>query len=314
MSILLTGSSGFIGMNLLYHLAYTFRKSDIILLTSKPHEEYKCIIHNNYYINKTMLLNAGIKNIDIIIHLGAYTPKSAQDANDFRSLSNITSTENLLNSLPSIPRKFIYISTLDVYGDYRDRISENTSTIPNGLYGYSKLICEKMLEIWASKEQTTLQVLRLGHIYGQGEDAYNKLIPITIRKINSGVIPVIYSDGSEKRSFLHIKDCCKAITKSIELTEYEGPINIISKNAVSVLEIVNTIIKISKIPIYPKILNKTKQTKDFIFDNSKMERFLCEESILLEDGLKEEYEYFIKKQSLSGNISDYKLKGGIDHV
>lgn len=298
MNILITGASGFIGRKLLEAISNNaqYKSNKIILLTSKEISGYTSIIHHNYSFTKEDFYNKGINNIDILIHLGAFIPKSSLDANNIEaSISNITNTEYLLKNLPSIPKKIIFLSTIDVYGTVSGIISEETSAIPNTLYGHSKLFSEKIILEWSENNKVTPQVLRIGHIYGEGEDEYKKILPVTINKIIKNEHPEIYSDGKEKRTFLYIDDCCKLILKSIELDEYNGPINITGSKEVSILELINLVIEVSGKNIIPIIKNKNIGTRDLIFDTNKMVKYLGVGSTDLKEGIIKEYEYFYNK-------------------
>lgn len=298
MNILMTGATGFIGKNLLrvFETNHYYNKSEIVLLTSREIAGYKCIIHKDYKFCKEDFYKLKAQGIDALILLGAFIPKVSSEANDIqRSISNIVNTEYLLENIPTIPKKIIYLSTIDVYGPNINILMEDNIPDPISLYGQSKLFIEKVLEIWSKNNNSILQILRIGHIYGEGEDAYKKILPISIKTILENRSPVIYTSGKEKRSFLYIDDCCEMIANSLCLKKYVGPINIVSNKSVSVLELVNLIISISGKNISPNIENRNIDTKDFIFNNDKMVKYLGKEKISLREGITKEYEYFENK-------------------
>jgi UDP-glucose 4-epimerase len=159
-----------------------------------------------------------------------------------------------------------------------------------------------MLRSWADDAaagSVSLQVLRIGHIYGVGEDAYEKIIPVTLRKLIAGERPVLYSDGRELRSFLHVSDCCRFILSTLEQTDEPGPINLASDKAMPLREIVALLCDIHRNVtgqlITPDIQGSPLPTLDFMFDTQKMQGLLGEDSIALADGLLEEYLYFRSK-------------------
>jgi nucleoside-diphosphate-sugar epimerase len=290
-TILLTGAGGFIGRHLLTALKQEYPSARLAIVSSRNLEG--CLNLGSWQaLTSDKLLEAGIEKIDWVIHAGAFTPKSGAEANDMRRCAdNILATRNLMESLVMPIDKFIYLSTIDVYLTTGQVITENSPLLPATLYGWSKLYSEKACECWCSERKITLQVLRLGHIYGSGEEQYKKLIPLTIQKIKAGQPPVITSSGKEMRSFLHVKDCVRAILKAAQLDHYVGPVNVVSGQAYSVLDVVQQIIKLTGFTKSPVILNEAAQTRDYVFDNTKMVKWLCTEQTALIEGLKEEIEW-----------------------
>jgi len=296
MNILITGISGFIGKNLIDMIIKDKHEHNLILLTSRDIDGFVTIRHQNYNFTTNDFINKNIKEIDTIIHLGAFTPKTSASINDIdNSNKNIYNTEHLLNNLPTIPKNFIYISTLDVYQQNNEVITESTPTIPSSLYGHSKLYCEKMLEKWSEKNNVILQILRLGHVYGRGEEQYQKIIPQCIRAVTNNEQPLLFSDGIEKRSFIHVNDVCRFILKSMYLTKYEGAINLVSGNTICIKDLVDFIINLSGKEIKPKKIKTAQLPRNIFFDNNKMESILGKEEIALFDGLEDEYNYFLKQ-------------------
>ncbi|MEO7561812.1 MAG: SDR family oxidoreductase [Ferruginibacter sp.] len=294
--ILITGASGFIGSKLVNYISSVLEdKSRILLLSSAHSAEYGYVLHKNYKFATSGFLDKGYSQIDVVIHAGAFTPKSSVEANLYNeNIRNVINTNYLLNNLPCIPAKFIFISTLDVYEATTEVINENTPLQPSGFYGICKLFCEKMIEQWGKQNESKIQILRLGHIYGSGEEAYKKLIPEAIRKILQDKSPVIYSEGEEKRSYLHINDCVRAIWNSLQLQEEVGPINIVSGKAYAIKEIIQLLINISRKNISMEILNNKIKVCDMLFDTRKMEKYLTTEKVTITEGLEQEFNNFKK--------------------
>ncbi|MFA5920942.1 MAG: NAD-dependent epimerase/dehydratase [Methylococcaceae bacterium] len=298
--ILLTGATGFIGSNLINHLESINSPllKRLLILSSIKHTKYPTILHNGYNISKKTFSDY---NIESVLHLGAFTPKDSKTANDvFRNSSNITNTISLLQSLPPSLKVLVFFSTIDVYEKMDKIINESTKTIPETIYGYSKLYCEKIIEQWSIQHDIVHQILRIGHIYGMGEEKYKKLIPETIRKVIENEDPIIFSSGNELRSFLNIKDCVRVVLNSLDLKKYIGPTNIASSVSYSVKEIVELIMAVSNKKLRPKILNNNLQVRNLVFDNKKMQDYLGKEEIQMFEGLKDEYRYF---EQLSRQLS-----------
>ena len=289
--LLLTGTTGFIGQNLLKFIEVNYEKDyEIVLLSSALNENYKTVLHKNYTFNKQDFEKNGILKVDIVLHIGAFTPKSGIEANDInKSNANIFNTKYLLDNLPNFPEKFIFLSTLDVYGKIETIIDESSFTNPLTMYGWSKLYCEKLLENWSKENNIILQILRIGHIYGKGEKAYKKVIPVTIQKLKNGENPQIFGIGDEKRSFLHVDDVSNLIMKSILLRKYEGVINLCSSNSYTIKNIVEMLIEISNKKVQIDYIETENRGVDFEFDTSKMNKLLGYEKVNIMEGLKNEY-------------------------
>lgn len=290
-TLLITGITGFIGKNILKFIELEYKDNyEIILLSSVKNMVYKTILHKNYTFNKNDFIVKGVNKIDIILHIGAFTPKSGTEANNIKESNlNILNTEYLLDNLPNTPSKFIFLSTLDVYGRIETTINEKCMPTPLSMYGWSKLYCEKMLESWAIQNNTVVQILRVGHIYGKGEEAYKKVIPVSIQKLKNGEALDIFGTGEEKRSFLHVTDVCSLIMKSISLQKYEGVINLCSSRSHTIKNIVEMLIEISNKDVIINYIKTENKGINFIFDTSKMNQLLGYEKVKIMEGLKNEY-------------------------
>jgi len=289
--ILLTGTSGFIGRHLLIALIKTYGASEILAFTSRPIDDCPFVLHTNYHIEKDLFVRSGYEPIETVIHAGAFTPKTSSQSNDWRlCTSNISSTDSLLSATMPNLKRIIYLSTLDVY-DRCEVISEQSAVSPASLYGYSKLYCEKMVESWSYSNKTVVQLLRVGHVYGPGEEAYQKIIPTTIRKIQLNQPVEIWGEGNEYRSFIYIGDVVQAIVNSVKLNQNEGVINLVSQQKIRVWELINKLIQISGQKVVVKRVESDSVGRDYIFNNDKMKKVLWPSEITLEQGLMEEWNY-----------------------
>lgn len=295
--ILLTGASGFIGKHLLTALQKEYGYENVVALTSKPIEQGKYLLHHDYTFDADYFIKNGGEHVNNILHAGAFTPKNNSQSNQWEKCNhNIYSTEKLLKSTFPHLEKFIFLSTLDVYGE-DPVISENTLPQPVSLYGYSKLYCEKMILSWAKEKDKIAQVLRIGHVYGEGEEAYQKMIPVTMHKILNRQPVQLYGSGDETRSFIYINDVVNCILKSIHLKEYPGEINIAGKESISIKMLLDTLIRISKRQVTIEQLPFTGKSRNLVFDTAKMETYLQKEDYCLDTGLKAEWDYM---QNLNG--------------
>lgn len=289
--ILITGTSGFIGKHLLPAVTNEYGSENVIAFTSVPVSGYRYLLHNNYQFEKDYFVKNGLSDIDTIIHAGAFIPKSGKQSNDWQQCnSNIFNTDKLLNAeLPEL-RKVIYLSTVDVYGKC-DVIKEESPVEPVSLYGNSKYYCERMLNAWSDATKRLSQVLRVGHVYGPGEEAYEKLIPVTMRRLIEGKPIQLWGTGEETRAFIYIKDVVNAILASLKLSDSPGPINIVSDQTIHVRGLIDKVIDISGLTPTLEKIQMTSAARSLHFDSSKMKRYLLPTELPLQDGLVEEWNH-----------------------
>lgn len=291
MKVLLTGVSGFIGSRLLTAVCDKFGAQNVFALSSKVTKKCVTILYgDDFSIEPTDLTRLAC--VDIIIHAGAFTPKSRFDGNNIEKCNgNILFTKQLLDLPFNQLKKIIYLSTLDVYGDDKI-ISELSPLMPVSLYGMSKLYCEKMVSSFCENIAVTSQVLRVGHVYGPGEEKYQKLLPTAIKNILNDCEVELWGDGSELRSFIYINDVIKACMASIELSDDVGVINIVSEQSISIANLLEQLADVLNTKL--KCIHKpyTGVKRDLLFDNSKMKRYLLKIETPFVDGLKEEVVYF----------------------
>lgn len=288
MKILITGSSGFVGKSVLKTIAVHHPDDQIALLSSKENTEYQTYVYRKDGGEYQWCIP---DDFDVLVHIGAWTPKSAAEAHAVdQAFDNILFTKSLIQSLPGLKR-IVFISTLDVYAPTCEKISENSMVSPISLYGSSKLYCEEMVRAWSTQNSIECCILRLGHIYGVGEAAYKKLIPMLIKQaINNDTIN-IFSAGNELRSFLNIDDCADVIWQAAQ-GEMSGVYNVVSGHAVSVKEIAFLIKSLTKSQSEIVIQNRPIETRDCVFDNTRLKETFQMNEKPLEQGLEEEIEYF----------------------
>ena len=178
----------------------------------------------------------GADTIDVIFHLGAYTPKDAASADliDPIVASNVNGTAALLASLPNTPRHLLFASSLDVYKRGGGRTIDETSEVgPATLYGASKFFGEELVRSYARATGCAYSILRLGHIYGPGEERYQRIIPSLIRAMLGGDEPQLSGDGTTERDYLYVNDAVSAIVAASAVPGRIDPLNIVRGESLS---------------------------------------------------------------------------------
>lgn len=300
-TIALTGASGLIGTAVLRRLAQLPATHVLAISRSRP-----LISAPNVEWIETCLSEIGARHwnarraesLDVLLHLGAFTPKSGKDRNrvDEIYIANVVGTHNLLSTLPETPRRIVFCSTLDVYAPeaFSRPIDESSPTGPEGLYGASKLFGEALVRAIAERSGAEHVVLRLGHVYGPGEGRYLKLIPETIRRVLAGRPPRIVGDGRERRDFLYVDDAAEALVRAVSAPVGAAPvINVASAESHEVHEVVDLIADLAGYTGPPEKLPAAGVPRSIIFDTELMRRVLGDWPLTaLEEGLRYEIAWF----------------------
>lgn len=302
-TILVTGATGFIGQHLIQRLL-GIPDIRLIVVSRKPNAQISgkilWITSPLDQLTPAIWQAKGIDKIELVFHLGAFVPKKkADEVNRMTEIyrDNLLGTRAMLESFPSPIERIIFSSTFEVYAtplaNNRD-LDEFSVVEPSGLYGASKLFCESLIRAYAREHGSGYAILRYGHIFGPGEEAYHKLIPQTIRQLLQGKSPTLYGNGSAERDFLYIDDVIEATLRAAVDDKLEiGPLNIVRGVSKPIKDIVNLLIKITEFSGKIEFMLDKPVGYSLNFDNSKMRETLGSWPLVsLEEGLRREVEWF----------------------
>jgi UDP-glucose 4-epimerase len=289
MKILLTGATGFIGSRILTELIGEYGAEKLVALSSSKIPGVETAVYKSR--DGFTLEGYDFREVEVIIHAGAFIPKSGGELDDIAlSNSNILFTQELL-SLP-LPKlaKIIYLSSVDVYGE-ENVISESSRIKPNSLYGASKYYCEELISAYVRTNKLKSLMLRVGHVYGEGEEKYKKVLPVAIKNIILNKPVEIWGDGSDLRSFIYIDDVVSAVLCSIDKNIEEGVVNLVSSKAISIKALIYMLYDVSGQPENVVNVDSKHIVRNIINDNALLMSTLLEEEKPMVDGLKNEYAY-----------------------
>ena len=123
---------------------------------------------------------------------------------------NIQGTLNLLEYLPNI-QHVCFASSYIVYDKPRvNLVNETYPTEPTNIYGISKLVTEKFLQVYAQQQNILLNILRFMGIYGPSTPDNGRAIPTFIKMIASDKRPILYGTGKARRNHVYIDDAIEA--------------------------------------------------------------------------------------------------------
>lgn len=226
MRVLITGVAGFVGSNF---LDYLLSKGHHVVgvdnfSTGKREFIENAIDNSNFTFLKFDLLDLrdlkkATKNIDIVFHFAANADVRFGLQHPDKDLQqNTIVTFNVLEAMRyNNVKKIIFSSTGSVYGEPNEFPTPENCAFPiqTSLYGASKLAAEGLIQAYCEGYDFQAWIFRfvslLGERYSHGHvfDFYNKL------RLDPNKLEVL-GDGTQKKSYLYIKDCIHAVMTALE--------------------------------------------------------------------------------------------------
>lgn len=220
---LVTGGAGFIGshlvdelINLNYQVIVLDNLSGGFLRNINPKAIFiKGSINNQHLIDS--IFNK--YNFDFVFHLAAYAAEGLSPfIRHFNYENNLIGSINLINaSIKSKIKKFIFTSSIAVYGTNQTPMTEDLEPQPEDPYGISKYAIE--LDLKAAHHLFGLDyvIFRPHNVYGERQnhgDPYRNVLGIFINNIMLNKPLTIFGDGNQTRAFTYIKDIIPYIAQS----------------------------------------------------------------------------------------------------
>ncbi len=201
--------------------------------------------------------------VDTVFHLGAQpivpvairSPRATFEA-------NIMGTWNVLEACRRIRcvSRVVVASSDKAYGTSATLpYTEDTPLRGEHPYDVSKSCSDLLARSYAATYDLPVVVTRCGNIYGAGDLNFNRIVPGTIRSVLAGESPVIRSDGTYTRDYIYVRDAvsaCLRAAEDLERPEVRGhAFNFSNERPLSVLDLVNTIIRMVGSSLQPTIVN-----------------------------------------------------------
>ena len=232
MKILVTGGLGFIGHNIVQNLEA--QGHTVIVVDNNtdygivPAAELEYLIQERRrHIKTQRIYNYNITDVDgmawvyghyspeLVIHLASFPRQKVVNANP--AAGSQTMSEGLLNllelSVKHQVRKFVYVSSSMVYGNFQDTyfdgIDENHQTSPIGQYGIMKLAGEWLVKDYQRRTGMAYTIVRPSAVYGPMDVEDRVVSKFLLTAMRGGEIQV--NGGGELLDFTFISDAATGI-------------------------------------------------------------------------------------------------------
>jgi nucleoside-diphosphate-sugar epimerase len=233
MKILVTGAAGLIGhnvMSMLEQQGHKLKAIDSFSDYSDSMSQDELIYLVNERLEKFLtpvtrldILHAGSLDDafrdfepDTVIHLASYPRQKAVNANPYHACRVMC--EGLTNMLESAVavgvKRFVYISSSMVYGDFKDDVREDAECRPQGQYGIWKLMGEMLVKDYCRKSGMTYTIIRPSAVYGPLDVGDRVIAKFLIKAMRGETITV--NGASETLDFTYVEDAARGITDAAQ--------------------------------------------------------------------------------------------------
>lgn len=188
----------------------------------------------------------------------------------------------------SFLKKYVHISTPEVYGSCAGYIKENTGYHPSTPYAVSKAATDMSLMTFFKTYGFPVIFIRSANVYGPGQLLY-RIIPRASLFFLMGRPIELHGGGTSSRSFIHIKDVCRGTAKAMLDAEPGNIYHFASKESLSIRVLVEMIATLTNRPFseyVQEVEDRTGKDSAYLLDCTKARTDLgWESTIHLEEGL-----------------------------
>jgi CDP-glucose 4,6-dehydratase len=207
----------------------------------------------------------GEYEIDTVFHLAAQTIVGIANRNPISTFeSNVAGTWTLLEACRRSPlvKQIVVASSDKAYGHHEQLpYNEEAPMLGRHPYDVSKSCADLIAQAYAVTYDVPVAITRCGNLYGGGDLNWNRIVPGTIRSILRDQRPVIRSDGKFVRDYFYAEDGGAANMALAEQLANDPSLkgqafNFSNETQVTVLELVQRILKLMNSNLEPEILNE----------------------------------------------------------
>jgi len=247
----------------------------------------------------------------VIFHYGAINGTEYYYDAPWKVLENNTkSTIALIDAISNsghVPKKFLYASSSEVYGEFPDKIPTDENAISRldihsvrDSYASSKSIGDFLVKLFCESKGVKWTILRIFNAYGPKMDSskFGQVVPEFIIRALSDEEFTIIGDGAQTRSFCYVGDHVRMVSKIASVENSQGVFNIGNQKEISMLELAETIHRLVGKEFSPRHLPPRENDPPRRVPDCEKAYSICGPcEFSLEEGLSETIEWYKMKSS-----------------
>jgi nucleoside-diphosphate-sugar epimerase len=229
MNILVTGGLGLIGHNVVKRLQDQGHLVSIMDTKTNygiiPQDEIdylmderrKKIAEDSYIYDRDICDASAVDHVfnveqpEIVIHMASFPRQKVVNANP--AWGSRVMSEGLLNLLEASNkyevRKFIYISSSMVYGNFTDDVTEDYDCKPQGQYGILKFAGEWLVKDYTRRTNLVHTIIRPSAVYGELDVEDRVIAKFMLTAMRGGTLNV--NGANETLDFTYVEDAADGI-------------------------------------------------------------------------------------------------------
>jgi len=311
--VLITGGSGFLGAWLSRLLleagarVWSFDLSEGVCLAAHGLAERVTVIKGSVLDLSHVERALREHDIEVCFHLAGQSLIEGAAAGPIAAFElNIRGTWTVLEACRRVDtiRGVACASSNHTYGPQRTSpFAEDQPLNQLDVYGASKACADILTRAYAQNFGLPAVAVRNVNSFGPGDPHTTHIVTGAILSVLKGEPPVIRSDGSPTKAYLHARDTMEAYALLAEHAGEPGvrgeAFNITPAEPVRVIDLVSTIVRVSgKTGIEAVVAATDLSQKDFFehLDGDKMKRlFGWTPRLPLEEGLRDTYRWYAER-------------------
>jgi dTDP-glucose 4,6-dehydratase len=244
----------------------------------------------NHDLDKIMAL-INVKKPEYVVNFSAQS-MVAQSWNhpDHWFKTNVVSTIQFHDQLRhcNFLKKYVHISTPEVYGSCEGYIKESNSYYPSTPYAVSRAAADMSLKTYYDSYQFPVVFTRAANVYGPGQQLY-RIIPRTILFIKMGKRLQLHGGGTSERSFIYMQDVSDATLRIMKEGSYGEIFHIATNDSITIRSLVELICDLMGVRFEDYVdVAEERLGKDsaYLLDSSKVRSTLdWKDQVSLKEGI-----------------------------
>ena len=256
--IVVTGSNGFIGSNLVSELNKTGYNNILgvddlskkELLTNISHCEFEDLIDIKEFNERLSRTSLDKNKISHIFHQGACSNTMEWDA-EYMIENNYSFSKRLLEFSTKNKIPFIYASSASVYGNGKNFEERKENENPINLYAFSKYLFDQLVRQYLSNNETQIVGLRYFNVYGPNESHKGVMASVAYhlhQELKEGKEVKLfegsggYEAGEQRRDFVYVDDVVEVNLWFMQNSKISGIFNVGTGKSQTFNELANSVI------------------------------------------------------------------------